>query len=101
MQLDQTAYDRQTQAQSGALTIGARVALTKSIEYEGQEFGLDPKTGVANGDFDVRGDPLRVNLDAPILGRELDRIGEQIPEDLPQPIRVTGHWARCGVEQNL
>ncbi len=99
VQLYQAAHNGQTQSQSGALTVSAGIALTKAIKYEGNQRWLNPNSRVANENLNVRVDPLRMDLNASVFGREFNRVGEQIPKDLPQAIRIACHWARCRVEQ--
>jgi hypothetical protein len=41
-----------------------------------------PLAGVADDDLDVRVDALKAELHTPALGRELDRVGKQVPDDL-------------------
>src|ERR1700730_939825 len=74
MKLYQTTYNGQTQSQSRALTVGAGIALTKTIKHEGQQLWLNPHAGVTDDYFDFGVDPLRMDLNAAILGCELNCI---------------------------
>ena len=53
-----------------------------------------------NGTGYLRADSLQQNLNAPRLGSKLDRIREQNPDHLLQPVRIAEHGAR-GVEPRL
>src|SRR6185437_2733989 len=77
------------------------VGLPKAIKYERLEFGLDADAAVLDGDLDVRVDALERHAHAPALGGELDRIGEQIPQRLLQPMRIAADRTDLGVEQRL
>src|SRR5690606_30259317 len=56
----------------------------------------DPDPGIGHGDPErVAGRDL--DADLPALGCELERIGEEVPEDLvPDEVRVDHHGGRCG-----
>ena len=83
VKLDQMAYNGQPQSQSGTLTVGTGITLTKAVEHVREELWLNPNAGIAHDYFNVRVDPLQKDLNASILGRELHRVREQIPKDLP------------------
>src|SRR2546430_1733210 len=72
--------------------------LPEPVEDVRQEGGLDPLTGVAHGDLDVRVDALEAELDAPVPRGELDGVREQVPEDLLETLRIAGDDDRAGVD---
>ena len=67
----------------------------------GKNSGRDADAGVAHGDLHVRIHALKPNLDLAAPPRELHRIGEEIPQDLLQSLRVTGHRRGLRVEHCL
>src|SRR2546423_6622159 len=73
--------------------VGARrraVRLAEAFEDERQELRADPPAVIADGHLDIGLDPLKPDFDAPALGRELDRVREQIPDHLLKPFVITG-----------
>ena len=99
--LDDVTHDRQAQAEASGLARHAALGLAEPIEHKRQEVVADPDAGVADHDFDVRIDPLEPELDATALRRELHRIGQQVPDDLLQPIGIAGHGPDPGIDDGL
>ncbi len=66
------------------------VGLAEAVEDVRQEFGPDADAGVDDADLDVRVDPLQEHLDAAPLGRELDGVREEVPDDLLEPCGIAG-----------
>src|SRR5439155_15189910 len=62
--------------------------LPEPLEEMGQEPGRDPPARVADRQLEVGVHALERDIDAPALGRELDRVGEQVPHHLLQPLRI-------------
>src|SRR5262249_47502287 len=104
VQLDQMFNERKPQPQSAMTPRARRVGLSEVLEDERQELRLDALAGVADRDADTVGVALHAQLDAPALGRELDRVCEQVPHDLLQPRRVAERlfwqWAEIGDERD-
>ena len=69
---------------------GGGVGLAEAVEDVGEELGLDADAGVDDADLDVRVDPLQEDLDLAALGRELDGVGEEVPDDLLEAGGVAG-----------
>ena len=99
VQLDEVLHDRQPEAQAADRARRRGVRLPEAVEHVRQEFGLDPDAGVGDGDLDVRRSraPARPRPGRP--SGELDGVGEQVPDDLLQPVRVPGDGAGQRVEQ--
>ena len=79
----------------------AAVGLAEALEDMRQEFGGQPDARVADRDFDARVDPLEAQLNLPVLRRELHRVGEQVPDDLPQPIGIAGDRAHVRIDHRV
>src|ERR1700722_11686416 len=87
VQVDQVSGERQAKAGAAIATVEAAVDLVETLEYLGDICLFHADTGIA--DFnDIVGDDaaahFRVhgNSDAAALGRELDRIGEDVENNL-------------------
>ncbi len=65
--------------------------MRETLEDVRQEFRRDAFARVADADLDVRVDARQHELHAPALRRELHGVGDEIPDDLLQPIRVAVH----------
>ena len=80
------ADDRQAEAHAAVATARTGVALAETLEHVRQEIRLDAGPRVGDRDFHLRARPPQAELDGAAFGRELDRIREQVPDDLLQPI---------------
>src|ERR1700759_4981548 len=78
----------QPQPQPAVFPCGAAVGLTETVKDIRQKLSIDTGPGVADRDFKVRFDALKLHLYLSASGRELDGVGEQIPDDLLEPNRV-------------
>src|ERR1700738_5524671 len=67
---------------------GARLGLTEAIKYVRQEFFANAYTRVSDFDFHEVLIAARNNLDAATRGSELDRVAQQVPHNLLNPVRV-------------
>ena len=67
------------------------VGLAEALEEMRQELRRDAFAGVADAQLDVRVDALEANLHASVPRRELDRIRQQVPDNLLQPLRIAGN----------
>src|SRR5262245_14741350 len=79
---------RQTKTQSAYAPRACHIALSEPLEDVRQEFRLDAFAVIAHDDGDVRVRAFERDFDAPAFGRELDRIREQVPDDLLQTVDV-------------
>ena len=74
---------------------GSAVGLAESIEDMRQKFRFDTDAGVVDGDLDPVSDAHQPRIDAAACVRELDCVGEHVPEDLMNAVAVTkNHAAR-------
>ena len=96
---DDVPHDRQSDTQSGGLTRGARVGLSKTVKDMRQEFGTDAHARVADDDLDVGIDPFNPYLYPTILRRELDGVGQQIPKNLLQSIGIAVDASNVWIDQ--
>src|SRR5262249_61420544 len=88
VQLDQVAHNRQSQSQTALLSRGRALGLTETVKDVREKIRTDALTGVAHGDFDLRLALSQLHLHAPASRCELDRVREQVPDDLLQALRV-------------
>jgi hypothetical protein len=79
--LGEVLDDGEPQAQAVVPSRRAAVGLAEAVEDVGEELGLDAHAGVDDADLQMRIDPLEEHLHLAALRRELDGIGEQIPDD--------------------
>ena len=97
-QLGQMPADGQSQPGAAEFSGGRTVGLGEGLEHVGDLFGAHADALVADGK--IQFDRLGVaagDIDADqyiAAGRELDRIGRQIGQDLPQPERITDQRRR-------
>src|SRR5215470_19822235 len=66
------------------------ICLFKSVENIRQEIRWNSFAGINNADLDSRVYPLQQDLNASSFRGKLDRVVEQIPENLLQSIWITG-----------
>ena len=88
VQLDDVADDREAEAQAAVRPPGRGVALPEALEDVWEEGGRDALARVAHRELDVRVGGRELHLDAPVLGRELDRVREEVPRHLLEALRV-------------
>ena len=91
MRLGERFRDRQTEPEPAIAALKCAFALLERIENTIHDFRLDPDARVVHGDgeqlwFRIGGG----NGDLAMIGRELDRVLEQVPNDLLELGRVTG-----------
>ena len=88
VQLDQVSNDRETDAQTAMLTRGTRFTLAEAIEHVGQKLGIDAAARIAHDDFHLRFQLFETHLDAPAAGGELDGVGQEVPDNLLEPVAI-------------
>src|ERR1051325_5086066 len=101
MQLNEVPRDRQTQSQSALLPRNRSFRLTKTIEHVRQELRRDAVAGIADCQSSRRLDAVEIDAHTAAPLRKLDRVGEQIPDDLPQTIWVAFHQTLFGHKARL
>src|SRR5207248_4800381 len=94
VQLDELLGQRQTE--SGALLLLRVIApdLAELLEHGLMIFGRDADPGVADRDLEPAGIAMRRYVDAAAVGRDLDRVGQQVDEDLLHLALVGLHLAQ-------
>src|SRR5690242_18553384 len=85
VQLNQMTHNRQPESHAAMLPARLLIRLPEAIENVWQKVGCNALAGIADHDLEMRVHSLRTNLDPPAARRELDRIGQQVPDDLLQP----------------
>src|SRR5215472_5581090 len=101
MKIEQVPDDRQPQPQSALRACRRAVRLAKSIEDVRQEFGFNAQASVSDRNVCLRIHRVNPNAHPTMLGRKLNRVAEQVPEDLLQAIWIAHHWKRARPEINL
>src|SRR5262245_11559674 len=101
MQLREMSNHGQAEAQA-AMHPGYRaVGLPEALEQPWEQRRLDPGAGVADGQLQVLAGAREADVDATSAGRELDRVGEEVPHHLLEPIRVPEHETGLCTERDL
>jgi hypothetical protein len=77
------------------------IGLTEPLEHEGQEIWGNAATGIADGDLNMRIHSRQPQLHLATTRRELDRVGQQIPDDLLEAIGVSGDGCCQRLNQRL
>src|SRR5688572_2812633 len=77
------------------------VSLTKALKNVRKEIRLDTDARVGNADFNVRVYALEGDLHVAASGREFDGVGDQVPDNLLQAIRITAHGSGSWIEDCL
>src|SRR5262249_26986862 len=101
MQLDQVFDESQAEAEAAVPSSARRVGLAEAVKDVWQEIRADAFARVAHGDANVWVHALQLRFDATALRRELDRVGEQVPDDLLQPVRIAGDLTNFGGQVGL
>src|SRR6266480_2980000 len=95
MRFDDPLHDRESEADAAARRFPR---LPEPVEDVRQFLGRDARTRVANGEFHRGFTRRRADLDASILGSELDGVATEVREDLQEPLAVGGHRRKRGRE---
>lgn len=77
------------------------VRLAETVEDEREKARRDSFTGIAHRQLTVRVDAFEPHLHFPSARRELDRIREQVPDDLLEPVVIAGDLSGFRVEHSL
>ena len=89
MKLHELPRDRQAQAQPAVLPRGRSVRLTECVEDVGEEASVDPLAGVDDLDAESMV-PREADGRRAVSSAELDRVRNQVPHDLLQPVWIAG-----------
>src|SRR3990172_1345626 len=101
VQLDELSRDGKPHAQTPGGPRARRVPLSEAFEDEGKELGVDAETGVDNCDLDGGIDGLDVHPNPAMLRRELDGVGEEVPDYLLHSLWISHYLATRGVLDEL
>ena len=89
MQFDQLPRDGQPQPQPAVAAGGGGVGLPEAVEHVGRKSGAMPSPLSVTLTSTVRIDAAPdSDLNPAAVRRELDGVGQQVPEHLLQPVRV-------------
>ncbi len=94
MQLDDMTHDCQSQAHPGMGACAAAVCLPKAVEHVGQELRRDADACVRDLNANLCLGLFQLHIDTTAGRCELDRVGQQVPDHLLQPVRIAAH--DCG-----
>ncbi len=92
------ARDRQTESEAAVLAGESRVTLAEPLENVRQEFRLDPGAGISHRDRHRLAIAFDAHLDVAVPGRELDGVGNEIPDNLLQPIGIGGDLTELRID---
>jgi hypothetical protein len=96
VQLHELACERQAQPGPLELARGRAAGLAEFLEDDFLVRGRDADPGVAHRDFDQVAVLRRAQVDPAAFGRELQRIGQQVEQDLFHLALVGGDRAHAG-----
>src|SRR5262249_6667469 len=98
MELHEVASDRETDPEP---TLGPRrraVGLAKTLEGTLQKLRLHPPSGVGDADLEVIVQPAKIHGDPPANGSELDRVGDEVPDDLLEAVGISDDSSFAGAQ---
>src|SRR5207247_10576813 len=75
-------------AEAAVGAVGGAVGLPEAVEYERQDVGRDADAVIAHVDDDAVVAGLDVHGDMAVWEAELHRIGDEVPDDLLQPVGI-------------
>src|SRR5262249_61362705 len=93
MQFHKRAPNRKPQPEAAMRTPRVAFELAESVEDKGEKLRLDPRAGVAHRDRNVRALAFKTDSDLPSSRRELDGVGQEVPDDLLQAVGRSWHRA--------
>src|SRR6185295_12742316 len=82
VQFHEVADDREAEAQSAILPAGSDVGLAEPLEHVRDELRMNADAGIADHDLDIASVAAHREIDHAVSRRELDRVREQVPDDL-------------------
>src|ERR1700678_2726557 len=92
--------DREPEPHPAITTVRA-ASLPEAIENVLESALVDSLPVVGDDNFDVRIDSLEPHLHLAVLGRVLDRVGQEIPHRLLQPLRIAHNKVGARIEYHL
>src|SRR5262245_27521987 len=94
MEFNDVLDNRQPETQPSLLARARGVRLTEPVEDVRKKIRVDSNARVSHGDFHLGVGALKYDLNVAALWRELDCIGNEIPNHLLQPIHIATHGTR-------
>jgi hypothetical protein len=82
-------HDGETQTEAAVVSGERRVGLPETVKNVRQELRFDAQPGVSYRHFEMRSYALDNEFHSAALGREFDRIGKKVPDDLLKPVTVS------------
>ena len=101
MHFNHVSYDGQPQAETAIPASRTTIGLPESVENVRQELRFDANARIVNGYLDLFSVADQSCFDAPFRVRELDCIGEKVPDYLLQPVSVTEDETAMIIDQDL
>ena len=92
--LDESPHDGEPEAEPALPPRGRGVCLTEALEDIREKLRVYALTRIGDSNLCARAGGGQRHLDMPTRGRELDRVGKEIREDLLQADRVAGDGIR-------
>src|SRR5207247_2379650 len=105
VQLDEMAHDREAEAEAAVATRARALRLAKAIEDVRQELRTDAGARVRHDDACLARPGFEHHVDATARWRELDRVRQEVPDDLLEAVRIDrgghGRSRQARIEHDL
>ena len=101
MRLGQVTDEREPEAEATVAARGARVGLPEAFKDIRQKIAGDALPVVLHRQLHRSAGARQAHGDHPAFRGELDRVVDEVPEDLLQPIRVSFDARRRGIQRNV
>src|SRR5438445_782627 len=101
VQLDDVTHNGEAEPEAAVSAADRCLALTEAIEDERKELAANALARVADGDPRHRGATFEPDIDAAARRRELDRVGEEVPDHLLQTAGIGRHRAEGRIQTRL
>ena len=98
MQLGQAPHQREPDAEAAARAVDGVVRLHEQIEDLRQHVGRDADALVGDPQHGVVAFAADEHADDAVAARELERVGNEVADDLLEPHRIAAHPHRLGDE---
>ena len=101
VQLDDVSHDGEAEPEPAVSAADRRLALSESVEDERKELAANALARVADRDPRHRVAALEPDIDAAARRRELDGVGEEVPDHLLQAAVIGRHGAEGRIQTRL
>src|ERR1700759_1747104 len=98
MQLGEMLGERQSQPDPVIFAGEAAVDLAETFQRLGDLMGRHADTGIGDLDGNIAAAAVSANANGPIRWSELDRIGEEVDQDLPHAPAVDAYGGQPGLD---